>query len=117
MTNDDNRRKGLDGLTDLNKALGLALETQARKVVTVDVEKYQAWLDDPALSDEQKEQIVQSLWEIILAFVDLGFGVSPLQDACGQLSEIEGSCGAQPQDVVRSDADTLSDTFNTFAGE
>ncbi len=55
-----------------DKALGMALEAPPKKTIKVDVEKYQAWLDDPALSDQQRELILEALWQIILCFVDLG---------------------------------------------
>lgn len=117
MNKGNDSREGLDGASALNKALGMALETAPTKTLKVDVEKYQAWLDDPALSDEQKGQILEALWKIVLCFVDLGFGVSPLQEACGQLSESEGFCGEARQDVVSSDPSTLSNTFNKIAAE
>lgn len=67
-----------------------ALDTAAKPSLGIDTAKYQAYLDDPSLSVAQKEEIVQALWSIIVAFVDLGFGVHPLQEvldqeACGKL--------------------------------
>lgn len=56
----------------------------ARPVLTVDVEKYQAYLDESGLSDEQKEEFLRALWSIMVSFVELGFGVHPLQEVCGQ---------------------------------
>jgi translation elongation factor EF-1beta len=55
-----------------------------RPIITVNVEKYQVFLDDSGLSEKQKEEFLQALWTIIVAFVDLGFGVHPLQEVCGQ---------------------------------
>lgn len=54
----------------------------ARATVGVDVEKYKAFLNDPALTETQKEEILQALWSIVMAFVELGFGVHPLQEVC-----------------------------------
>ena len=54
------------------------------KKLEVDVDLYQEMLDDPTLTDAHKEQIIVALWEIIIAFVDLGFGVHPVQQACGK---------------------------------
>jgi len=51
----------------------------ARPSVGVDVEKYKALLDDPALSEAEKENFLQALWSVVVTFVDLGFGVHPLQ--------------------------------------
>jgi hypothetical protein len=50
----------------------------------VDLDHYQSYLDDPALTTGQKEEIVGALWAIISAFVELGFGVYPVQQACGK---------------------------------
>lgn len=52
--------------------------------IEVDVDRYQAMLDDPALTEAKKEQIITALWQIIVAFVDLGFDVHPAQSACGK---------------------------------
>lgn len=52
----------------------------ARRIVTVDLERYKYLLDDPAMSDAQKEEFLQALWSIVVAFVELGFGVHPLQE-------------------------------------
>lgn len=115
MTKDENG-ESQDYAPLLSKALGMTLENPPKKSVQIDVAKYQAWLDDPELSDGQKLQVVESLWQIILCFVDLGFQVSPWEDACGKLAENQGSCGHAHQDVLESKAHTLSDTFNHFAG-
>lgn len=59
-------------------------DASARPIVTVDVEKYQSWLDGSDFSDAQKEEFMQSLWSMVVSFVELGFGVHPLQEICGQ---------------------------------
>lgn len=65
-------------------SLVASFDTAAKPIITVDVQKYQAYLDDPELSDAQKEEFLQALWSIVVAFVELGFGVHPLQEVCGQ---------------------------------
>lgn len=76
--------------TDLHRSLGVtdAIEKefcrQARTSVEVDVERYQAFLDDPCLTPEQREEMIGALWTIITAIVQLGFGVHPAQQACGK---------------------------------
>jgi len=62
----------------------------SKPVITVDYEKYAPLLDDPDLSEDQKREFLQALWNIITNFVDLGFGVHPVQLACG---ESKNSCG------------------------
>jgi hypothetical protein len=70
--------------------LSSRFDASARPVITVDVEKYQALLDGSDLSPEQKEEFLQALWLIVVTFVELGFGVHPLQVVCGQ-SEMPGT--------------------------
>ena len=101
----------------LSKALGMALEAAPRKTLTLDTAKYQEMLDDPSLSEAQKEQIIEALWKIIVCFVDLGFGVSPLEDACGQLTQSDDQGHDAGGDVVSSRDHTLSETFNDVAAE
>jgi len=62
----------------------------SKPVITVDYEKYAPLLDDPDLSEGQKREFLQALWNIITNFVDLGFGVHPVQLAC---RESKNSCG------------------------
>jgi hypothetical protein len=69
-------------------------DASARPVVRVDVEKYQAFLDGADLTDAQKEELLQALWAIMVSFVELGFGVSPMQEGCGKNRQI-GSEGAK----------------------
>lgn len=59
-------------------------DASARPVIRVDVEKYQAFLDSADMTDAQKEEFLQSLWFIIVSFVEHGFGVHPLQEVCGK---------------------------------
>tara|TARA_R110002124_G_scaffold7493_1_gene42798 strand:+ start:62 stop:346 length:285 start_codon:yes stop_codon:yes gene_type:complete len=51
--------------------------------VTVDWEMYAAMLDGSDWTDDQKRELIETLWTIVLAFVDLGFGVHTSQ-SCGQ---------------------------------
>jgi len=64
----------------LDKAVGLGHSSQ----LEIDLDRYQSYLDDPSLSADQKEEIIGALWMIISAFVELGFGVHPAQQACGK---------------------------------
>lgn len=58
-----------------------------RPVVTFDVGRYEHFLEDQGLSAEQKRAMLEALWSIIVSFVDLGFGVHPVQQECGQKKE------------------------------
>ncbi len=51
----------------------------ARPVLTLDVALYEAMLDDPDISAEERAAFIEALWNIVVCFVDLGFGIHPLQ--------------------------------------
>ena len=61
----------------------------AFKALSLDVDYYQSLLDDPGLSPEEREAFIRTLWEMICAFVDLGFRISPLQKTGGESGAAE----------------------------
>ena len=100
------------GAPDLSSALASAAETSTARRLEIDVEKYQAYLDDQDLTPAQKEEIIHALWSIMVAFVELGFGVHPAQLSCGQLCEDADLRAGPDEDVVNSDTSKLSGKFN-----
>jgi len=81
----DKRSGGIEGENNPAKKdhLTAEFEKSAQPIVTVDVKKYQAWLDGTDLSAKEKEEFLQALWSIVVMFVELGFGVHPLQEVYG----------------------------------
>ncbi|MCE8006625.1 hypothetical protein [Aestuariivita sp.] len=47
--------------------------------LSIDWEAYLPYLEDEDIPDTQKRVLIESLWSIMLSFVDLGFGLSPHQ--------------------------------------
>jgi hypothetical protein len=70
--------------------------------VTFDVSRYEHFLEDQGLSAEQKRAMLEALWSIIVGFVDLGFGVHPVQQACGQNRDEESEHSGGVLDEVYS---------------
>lgn len=68
----------------LSEAIAKAVEDRSAPSLEVDVKRYQAYLDDPSLSRDQKLEILTAFWSVITTFVELGFGVHPVQQACGK---------------------------------
>ncbi|MAZ18484.1 MAG: hypothetical protein CL535_19430 [Ahrensia sp.] len=100
---DDRETKRNGSGIDTDIELADRFDASARPIVTVDVEKYQSFLDESDLTDEQKEEFLNAIWSIVVSFVEFGFGVHPLQEVCGQNSEI---CSQRPKDAfdrVRSE--------------
>lgn len=62
---------------------GIVPDQPSRPKLTLDVEKYQAMLDAPELSETEREEMLTSLWSMIVSFGNLGFEIAPEQ-SCGQ---------------------------------
>lgn len=90
-------------IPDLAAAIERAASQQPSSHLEIDLEHYQGYLDDPSLTPEQKIEFLGALWTIVSAFVELGFGVHPAQQACGKLgteldrSENSESTGREPK--------------------
>lgn len=48
-------------------------------VPPLDVGKYRPYLDDFDITEEQKAEIIRILWNMMISFVDLGFGQESVQ--------------------------------------
>ena len=68
--------------------------------LSIDWELYGSYLDQSDLSDDQKREFIESLWSIVVSFVDLGFGIAPVQVACEQNTN---STLRLPADLLFSD--------------
>ncbi len=64
-------------------------------VLSIDCAKYEHYLEDSNLTEGQKQEFLQALWNIIVNFVDLGFGVHPVQRA------IAASCGKEQETLAK----------------
>jgi hypothetical protein len=93
---------GLDGLA-------MMFDASAKPIITVDVERYQSFLDDTDLTEPQKAEFLQALWQIITNFVELGFGVHPLQEVCGKDAGNGSQTAIDAFDAVCSDEPKKND--------
>lgn len=46
-----------------------------QSTVHLDIEKYQRMIDDPRLSKEDQEEIIRSIWALLMAMIDLGLAL------------------------------------------
>lgn len=81
-------------------------ETRPYRALELDVEMYDALLDSPELSADQRREFIETLWSIMVAFVDLGFDIRPASESCGQLVEAE-----TPPPLPEHDRLSLKDRF------
>ena len=107
-------------LKALGKRLSEPAESHPARMTNADRADYLAMLrgDHPAdapnaLSDEQAHKLIDTLWSIMVAFVDLGFGIgNPCDGAnnaayiaspCGQVgADTSGKCDKRAADPVNS---------------
>ncbi|MEM6423022.1 MAG: hypothetical protein AAF698_10555, partial [Pseudomonadota bacterium] len=57
------------------------------KRIEIDWDLCARMLDEGDLTEAEKRQMLEALWSIIVMLVDLGFGVHPVEQACGQPCE------------------------------
>ena len=101
-----------EGEQRLGGELGAVFDREPKRSVEIDTAKYQKYLDDPSLSEEQKEEIIMALWSIITAFVDLGFGVHPAQEACGKAAEMLDGQAKEDSNESKAIHQSVRDAFN-----
>lgn len=50
----------------------------------IDWDAYLPFFENEDISDAHKRELIEALWAIMVSFVDLGFGIHPVQQACGK---------------------------------
>ncbi len=53
--------------------------SEAKPTLSVDVDYYQDIIDDPDVSEERKRELIEIVGNIVMQFIDLGFGVHAVQ--------------------------------------
>lgn len=76
MNSTDNSKKETtrEITIDQNTAL-----SEANPNLTIDVDYYQAVIDDPDVSEDRKRELIEIIGNIVIQFIDLGFGVHAVQ--------------------------------------
>tara|TARA_R110000850_G_scaffold82085_2_gene176313 strand:+ start:152 stop:523 length:372 start_codon:yes stop_codon:yes gene_type:complete len=75
--------------------------------LTIEWDAYLPFFEDAEISEDEKRELIEALWSIVLSFVDLGFGIHPVQQACGKSDD--------PKSDARSDL--LSSIINEHSAE
>jgi hypothetical protein len=97
---------------------GLAREPNQGGALTIDYALYERYLDSSDLSEAEKREFLETLWSIIVSFVDLGFGVHPLQQAnpdCGQELNLGDLIKNDPSTVLLSSDNLPHNQFTKAA--
>ena len=81
----------------------------------IDYELYQHYLDESDLSEVEKQEFLDTLWSIIVSFVDLGFGVHPVQQVCGEKLSLDEILISSGNPVVERNKQSENKTNNENA--
>jgi hypothetical protein len=74
-----------------------------------DADKYAPYVADFDMSEEQKQELLETLWSIMQTFVNLGLDISKA-DLCGQLfADFNEACEGAP-DGVESNHPSIQET-------
>ncbi len=85
------------------------MNKESKPCINIDVQHYQKYLDNSDINDEDKQELLDTLWEIIVEIVSLGFGVHPVQqaqEACGQQEK-------SPPQIMQDDSGQLDSKHNS----
>ncbi len=88
----------------------------ARPVLELDIERYQHLLDDLSLSDAERAEFLTTIWNIMVEFVSLGYGIHPSQSTCGKATESDLGTSVLSPDLVSLDHQNISDKFKDVSG-
>jgi hypothetical protein len=83
--------------------------------VEIDWDFYLQILENSDAPDEQKYEMILALWNICVAFVDLGFGVHPVQQTVDGKISISDMDTSEPNDLLNLTAPN-SEIFESTEG-
>ncbi len=69
-----------------------------RPTLSIDWEVYAAMLEESDMPLDQQKELIETLWSIVVMFVDLGFDLNPVAQICG---EDEEALSDDPPDLVQ----------------
>ncbi|SPF80663.1 hypothetical protein [Pseudoprimorskyibacter insulae] len=85
------------------------------KSLTLDVERYQAMLDAPDLSDAQRRELIETLWQVVVGFIDLNVEIRTTDEgvgeSCGKLPKLSPSATCDAPPVVKSSIPLMKSGF------
>lgn len=52
--------------------------------IKIDADRFEPYLNHPELSETERKELLEAVFAIVTGFIDLGFGIHPVQQACEQ---------------------------------
>lgn len=111
MTEFDHQTKDNISLENSTSAISAIDAKPHYPTLHLDITLYQEIMDDASIPEDQKHELIENLWAIAVACVDLGLGLHPLQQACGQFELYEEIPKILADDVVNCDH-AIKDKFD-----
>jgi len=97
-----------DGATAVSTAVALPAPSSTLPALTFDWREFEEDLAGSNLSEDQMREMLEALWYITVAFVDLGFGTTAVQQAL-----LAGQSDSAP---LNADASSKADSSALAAG-
>lgn len=91
----------------INNETTISENQQALPRLTLDMAKYVHFLDESQLSEDEKHEFLQIMWDIVCEFVLMGFGMNTVQQV------IEGIC--DPENCLAEESFATLDSNHTHA--
>lgn len=79
--------KDAENSKEIEEAETLPHTRNPRPSIGVDVDYYQGIIDDPEVSEDRKRELIEVIGGMLVQFIDLGFGVHPVQLAKAEKPE------------------------------
>ncbi|MFQ5443813.1 MAG: hypothetical protein ACE5EK_04265 [Nitrospinales bacterium] len=78
--------------------------------MSLDLNKYRKYVDDFDLTEEEKTELIQTVFSIMESFVDQAFGLHPVQQIWGKQKDLQS-----PTQEVESKPNPLTHTLKNPA--
>ena len=104
--------------TDNDKNTLRITGNHTKPIIEINVKKYEHYLENSGLTDEEKIKYLETLRDILIEFTWFAFGMHPLQqleNGCGEDSEKISLDTILTQDVLNSTDQQISDDFKDIA--
>ncbi|MEM9211734.1 MAG: hypothetical protein AAGA63_09615 [Pseudomonadota bacterium] len=85
-------------------------QTEGYKSLTLDIDYYQSLLDDPEVSEDQKREYLETIWPIVVQFIDWGYGIHPVQQTDAAQTSMTQSLTRLIEDVAQTHFDKKKET-------
>ena len=103
------------GGDDVDFEDGISLPDSYPRMPVINYDYYLAFLEESDASIEQKRELIQILFNIMMGFADIAFGLSPTQNVCGKIPEIDSDSRFKAGGVVKLKDQTTTGQFTNAA--